>query len=420
MRIINIKMRKISEREEMKKELLSQLRKNLQFNSYKPFIVILFIFILHIVQYLCSYFFSIFIKQIKNDKPIIGFSNIYYNGNPRAVFEYMLKNDKNFDIFWAAKNIKSIKEVRNIGGKVFLINSLFGIPYFLKTDIWIVSHGGMGNIPYIPHRNYKLIQLKHGVGPKGTVHSKEEFDKYDAWCVSSEFIKKRHIELWDAPPKKIISTGFARMDMLFNYLREDKKILLKEIGIENNGKKIFLHAPTFDLGLWPWGDQYHEFNKLCHFTNLKRINLILRLHPYSKINRRKINSIIKKYNNVYWLDTDKEPDTMKLLSITDLLITDWSSIYTDFLITKNPIIFLEPDMEFFTINRGKPEVPPEFRPGVIVHSTDEFYQSLNNVLEKGNSYLKQQKEIFRLVHGNFDGKNSERFVSILEKLIEKN
>ena len=114
----------------------------------------------------------------------------------------------------------------------------------------------------------------------------------------------------------------------------------------------------------------------------------------------------------------KEPDTMKLLAITDILITDWSSIYTDFLLTKRSIIFLETNKEYFTKIRGKSEVPPEYRAGEIVHNNDEFYEILNMVLKEGNRYKEKQEELLKIIHGNVDGKASERVVRVIEKLLK--
>jgi len=116
------------------------------------------------------------------------------------------------------------------------------------------------------------VQLWHGIGPKGGIFPKKDIETYDAWCVASEYIRKRYIELKHMPPGKLFVTGFARMDTLYEYLKVPRGALLDEIGIKD-GKKIILYAPTFDVGLWPWGDTYKEFEKLCKFC--KENNLIL-------------------------------------------------------------------------------------------------------------------------------------------------
>lgn len=209
-------------------QILQNIQKVKKENSLLKLPPIIFLILFRSV---CSNFLYFFIKNRKNVKPIVGFSNIYYNGNPRAVFESMLKNNDDYEIFWYAFNLKSLKDVRKAGGKVFYKKGILGIPYFLKADLWVIAHIGR-DIPQLPHKNYKVIQLWHAVGTKGITHTKETFDNYDAWCVSSDFSKNKYIELWDAPPEKLFVTGFAEMDLLFNHLKSEKDILLDELCIE--------------------------------------------------------------------------------------------------------------------------------------------------------------------------------------------
>ncbi|MDD3492134.1 MAG: hypothetical protein PHZ19_01385, partial [Candidatus Thermoplasmatota archaeon] len=60
-----------------------------------------------ILQAICSHLASAFIKTANDSgRIVVGFSNIYYNGNPRAVFEYMQSHPEKYDIFWCAKNMR--------------------------------------------------------------------------------------------------------------------------------------------------------------------------------------------------------------------------------------------------------------------------------------------------------------------------
>ena len=376
------------------------------------------------IQCILSRLFYLFLKEkIKKEKKnrskiIVGFHDIYYTGNTRSVFEYMCQFPNKYDCFWVAKNRRSYMEVKKRGGKVYYMDSIVGIPKFLRADAWVIAHKGLRDIPCLPHNDYKILQLWHGIGPKGVVFTQEDYKKY-YFCLASEFSKQRHMKLWNAPPDRLYPTGFARMDRLYRYLRMHKKNLLNDVGIKvKDGKKIILYAPTYDTGLWPWGDPYGEFERLCKFCKENNLILILRLHPYAKVNRNKLRRIVKRYDNVYWLDMSEEPDTMKLLAIADILITDWSSIYTDYFLTKRPIIYLEVSPEFFTQKRGKPEIPPEYRAGEIVHNNEEFYKALEFVLEHGNRFAEEQEKLLKIIHGNVDGKASERVIRVIEDLLK--
>lgn len=386
--------------------------------SWRSIFELPFFLLMISLQYVCSWILYFFIKK-DNDKQkiVVGFSNIYYNGNPRAVFEEMIKNPNKYEVFWVAKNLRSIRDVKKMGGKAFLLYGLLGLPYFLRTDVWVLAHTGMGNIPFLPQKNYKIVMTWHGIGPKGIHHTQKEYDNCDAWCVPSKFSKKRHIELWNANPKKLYVTGFAEMDRLRQFLKKDKLVLTKAIGI--NGAKVVLYAPTFDVGLWPWKNEYEQFDKFCDYCKKNLLTLILRLHPYAKINRAKLNKIIKKYSNVYWLDMKNEPDTMKLLAVSDILITDWSSIYTNFFLTKRPIIYFEIKKDFYTKDRGEPEIPPDYRAGEIVQKSQDFYKILQNVIIQGNTYMGEQEKLLDIIHGSIDGNASNRIIKIIENLVNK-
>jgi len=355
---------------------------------------------------------SRFIQTKKfTDKTVVAFTSIYYNGNSKAVFEYM-KNLDDYECYWIARNTRSLKDVREKKGQcIYAFFPIISMKYLLNTDILVTSDTDLDYL--FSHRRPKVVQLWHAVCTKGIPPHKNNLD---AWCVSSDFIKKRYSELYNLPPYKIHSTGYPAMDILYTHLHDNSLRNEFENKYNINGK-IILYTPTWDCGLWGWGDQYNQFEKLCLFCKNNNLTLILRLHPLVKIKKKKLRRIVKKYN-VLWLDMDTEPDTMKLLAVSDILITDWSSTCVDFLLTKRPIIYLEVNKEFFTKLRGEAEAPPELRAGEIVLDNEELYDALAIVLSKGNRFERKQDECLKLLHGNVDGKASERVSVVIEELLK--
>ncbi len=399
-------------------DLPTNLRVGLYFFSrmHHPLTSISWLFKILLLYVLSRLLYPI-VKRRGREKPVVSFDSYYYTGNAKAVYETMRELHPEYEYYWIARNIKTFRDLRNQGERVFLAYSPLGVIWYLKTDVWVRVQTGIGVFSFLPHRNYKVIHLKHGVGPKGSMPSRKDFDMHDAWCVPSDFIKKRHIELWGAPAEKLYVTGFPRMDYLLRYLSTPREKLLMEIGVKGDGR-IILFAPTFDIGLWPWGDPYSGFEELCRFCREKKVILILRLHPFTRINRRRLKKIINKYKeSVYWLDMSVEPDTMKLLAIADILITDWSSIYTDYFLTRRPIIYLEVNLEYFTRERGKPEVPIEYRAGEIVRDENSFFKTLELVLTKGNRFREKQEELLSIIHGDVDGNSSKRVIELIDHLL---
>jgi CDP-glycerol glycerophosphotransferase len=372
------------------------------------------------VQLVVSYFFyHVFkIKKAKNQKIVVGFQNLYYNGNPRAVFEYMRKFPDKYDCYWIAKNRCSYLDVKRNIGKVFYMNSIIGIPQFLRTDIWVIAHASMREIPSLPHKNYKIVQLWHGIGYKSHNRKPSYYDSLDIWCTTSNWIKNRHVKLWKAPEELFQITGYPRLDRLYQYANldlESKKKIYEELGI-NSDKKNIMYAPSWELEFWPWGKKDGGFERFCQYCENKNTNLIIRLHPYYKIKKKRIQNIVNKHPNVHLLNMDCYADTEKILSITDVLITDWSSISTDFLFMKKPIIFIEKNNRYLLEEKEKQVLlSKKLRSGEIVFNEEDFFKTLEICFKK-NRYKFEQEKLFSKVHGKIDGGASERVVDVIEKL----
>ncbi|NPA75624.1 MAG: hypothetical protein GXO25_06050 [Euryarchaeota archaeon] len=360
----------------------------------------------------------------RKNKPIIILTDHYGLGNPWAVFlRFMERKEllEKYDVYWMADSIESFFKIRKQNLPVIYKHGILGIKVFQNADVWVLAHYGKWNLPTPLHNRYESItkiHLGHGVGPKATKGESREYDIYDAICLSSEFIKNRHITLWNAPPNKLYPTGFARLDILLKYLQTPRDDLLKRLGLPENYRKIVLYAPTYDLGIWPWGDQYRGIDKLAKFLDKRNTLLLLRPHPYAVYNRKKLRKLVDKHDNVVFAPSTKFPDIGALIAISDALITDWSSTYTDFLVTRRPILFIDIQRDYFLKVRGKPEVPPELRPGVKVSAEAELYPALEKVLMEG--YIPDREfyeKCLHLIHGEPDGHYSDRVIEVIEKVL---
>jgi len=373
-------------------------------------------------------------NQTKNcEKISVGFCGSY-SGNSRALFKYMKKYPNKYNIFWCSWDFSTLKIVRQTNGKAFYRNVILGggLPYFIDTNVWVVTNVGENLIPFVPHKDYMVVQLFHGAGLKPKFRNSNFYEKYDKCCVPSLFNKNKQIEICNAPENKLVVTGYPRIDLLLKYLNIPKQKLLNELGLPTN-KKIILYAPTWKMkgfdnwgdGLWPWNDEYEQFEDFCFFCEKNNLVLVLRLHSQAKlkknkIKRKKLNSIIKKYDNVFWKDKENVICPTKLLAVSDILITDWSSIFTDFYLTKRPIIFLEEKKKKrFVQKQQSSQVPLSFRAGEIVNSEKEFYVALEIVLNKGNRFKEDQEKFFKILMGEPDGEASKRVTRVIDKLVEK-
>ena len=116
---------------------------------------------------------------------------------------------------------------------------------------------------------------------------------------------------------------------------------------------------------------------------------------------------------------EEYPDVTELLIVTDVLITDWSSIAFDFMLTKKPIIYIDTPDPF----NGKFWFKAEDRVGKIAKNERELIASIADALTNPKTFMKSySKKLQSILHKAFtyrDGKSTERVVEIILKLVMK-
>ena len=151
--------------------------------------------------------------------------------------------------------------------------------------------------------------------------------------------------------KKILNVGYPANDIFYSDDLDLKRSKIKSKLKINNNKKIILYAPTFrDISVNSEGKHYFDLqidlNSL--YDNFKDDYIILlRLH-YLISDVLDIDSNLKDF--IY--DVSKYDDIHELCLISDVLITDYSSVFFDFTHTKKPILFFTPDFNEYESTRG--------------------------------------------------------------------
>ena len=151
-------------------------------------------------------------------------------------------------------------------------------------------------------------------------------------------------------------------------------------------------------------DNIEEMEEMIEVLNKKTdYQVLLKVHPFI-YRKAEGNKKLKKYlvNDTF--------DTNELLSIVDLLVTDYSSIFFDYLVTNKPIIFYTPDYEDYEENRGF-YLPVDSLPGPSVHSIETLVDTVNhqqNILTQYNDNYRAYQQKF----ANYDdGHVTERVVN---------
>lgn len=343
------------------------------------------------------------------------YAHTRYSCNPKYLTEYLLNEHPNeYEIVWCfRKGItipdlpKGVKTVRWRSMKYF---------YYIATSKFIISNVRLGEqgLHLVKRKGQKYIMTWHSsMGIKKVEKDGNLDDEYIKIAKSdshlcdlilsgckfrSNIIKKSFWYNGD-----ILEKGTPRNDMLFNENSAIKDYIYKRYNIPKENK-ILLYAPTFrdnyEMTYYKlvWNDIVSLLNKKYN----KTFTILIRLHPTFLSNNHKAN--LKKYEKQF-VDVTDYGDMQELLSISDILITDYSSSIFDFALLKNPIFIYAKDYKEY--NRGTyfelNQLPFPF--------ADKESQLYDNIKEFDNEeYISKLKTFTNSILVNFEnGKASESF-----------
>jgi len=341
--------------------------------------------------------------------------------NPKYLFLY-LKSNSNYCCYWFTNSKELYKNLKNKGDQVIYSFSFKAIK-ILRSAGYVITAWGL-NIDFPPISFSKetiIIQTWHGHQFKKIfadigkpVKDLEIYKNY--YLISpSQNINKYLISAFKIDPSKIIITGLPRNDILFQSNEKFKEELKKKYNISNKFKRIILYAPTFRkqhlIAKFPLIKE--DFKDLTKFLIETNALLICKFHFIDKIKS------FKSSENIIIID--KFVDTQELIIISDLLITDYSTIYFDFILMQKPVILFPYDLEDYIKYPGLYYKLEDIAVGPIVKNGKELISSLktlSNWIPKAKMRINEVRNKYWDYH---DGKSCERLFNKLNlKLKEKN
>ena len=272
----------------------------------------------------------------------------------------------------------------------------------------------------------KLIQLWHACGAFKTFgfsrlgrdsylrQSSPNHRQYDYVIVSSNEVIPYYAEGFGVSMDKVIALGSPRCDVLEdeNYKKRFKKRFYKE-NPEFKGKKILLFAPTFRGG--GMGNCFYPIEKFEVDKIFDKISddwvIAVKMHPY--LSERPTCSA--KYKDRL-IDLTSKYDVNDLLFVSDLLITDYSSVIFEASIVNVPMLFFAFDLNEYSRDRDFYCNFASFVPGKIVLNTDEMTDSINN-----EDYNQELVKPFRQRYfGTKTGEATKNVVEFTKELLDNN
>jgi len=404
-------------------------------NLYRKIRTYFFIFLGNFLIYPISLFFKLFTS--KKYIVFIGTKNGLFLDNVKYLFLYFIKNKNklgNYMPIFLTEDENTYSMLKRHNLPVVKYPSLKGIKILFSAKLVIVdSLFWFYNFKGYILRHIPKIQLWHGVGLKYIeLQNKRDpnfknflsilksilncrYPKYDVVITTSKFYAEKVFSK-AFRTKEIWITGYPRNDIFFRNLDKydlintDKNILKLIKDLKKEGKRIILYAPTFrDTGRNPF--EILNLKKLDKF--LKKINAIMLIKPHPFFYIKTVKDHLK---NIFIYDPNK--DIYPLMKFVDLLITDYSSIYMDYLLLDKPIIFFPYDLtEYISKDRDLQFNYNWITPGKKVYTQEELEKEIFSILKnKEDKYRKKREEIRKLAFDFVDGNSSQR---IYNKIVEK-
>lgn len=328
--------------------------------------------------------------QIRPDSHIWLFSstdNSHYNYNSRYLFEYVKENLPEITPLFVINDPELRNSLSSKYGKQHFIEteSIQGIRQALSAGVWFTSAGlpayGTGL-----HKKRLIINLWHGVPLKkialldpnlkkaARIYFKKIFsENYTCILTTSHELIPLMARSFAVSEDKIKVWGQPRNDGLFQ--KNDCREILGQLFPDlPEYTKTVLYAPTFrDYGqiqLFPFKDFDQE--QLEAFLEEKNMLLFIRTHVAEQGSAAPYLG-----KRIRFLGNEQAEDVTGILNIFDCLITDYSSIYIDYLLTDKPMIFLPYDRQQYLDGRGMNFDYDDVTPGPKPETFNDFLDALS-------------------------------------------
>jgi len=363
-------------------------------------------------------FFSFFIKTKKN---LVIITSIRYNDNPRYLYEYLSKK-KSLEVYWFSSNRLVHNYLKNL--KLNCIYSYYDqFRIISRAALVIFSGSKFGDTFNLVKDKTLKYCIDHGAGLKSSIFFNNadinlkylsKINENDYFNFTSDFTKNLIGKIaYKFPIKKIVQLGYPRCDHLINkkkYEYSKKKLFFKnQLNFDIKKKtKIILYAPTWRrhsnfVNLPLFYTKGFNIKNFLNFLERNNIFLFYTLHPHSFFK----NNFYHK--NIIFINYEKMPlfEINEMIPFCDSLLTDYSTISTDFAIARIPQIFICPDYKRYNENEGFLEDFIDNCPGTYVNNFQGLKNSILLSFKNKNIFLKRNK-IYLKKYYNLKINNSKK------------
>lgn len=315
--------------------------------------------------------------------------------SPHAIFKHLFSSDSFEDYLhvWVIdskekvpneyKNLKNVIFVEKYGDRYlrylasakYLINNSTFPPYFIRKPEQSYLNTWHGTPWKTLGKDIKGAIFEHANTARNLLQSTHILSPN----AHTTDVLLRSNDIEGVYTADVYETGYPRMDATLNLSQDRRGALRERLGVDD-GKKIVLYAPTWRGTL---GREKVDARRLrSDLARLAKDNpdkhIVFRGHHY-------VEKLLNKTNTFSIKVVPADIDTNELLSIVDILITDYSSIFFDFMVTGRPIMLYVYDYAEYSERRGLYFTTDELQLKTF-HTINELSHGLINIADNRNQY----------------------------------
>jgi CDP-glycerol glycerophosphotransferase len=364
-----------------------------------------------------------------------------YADNSRYMIEFLNENTTKYELIWIGKKGVEKELPRNI--RFITKNSLHAIYYCLTAKYIFITHSYYDISSFNLFKGANIIQLWHGIGVKKLVITPNNNNNklfkirekirsiircYDYFICSSEMNRQRNLiafKSYGINKDNIINSGQPRNDCIINSKSmmnskcEFKEKISKKIDIDITDRKLILYLPTYRK----YTESFFSFTEIKG-QEKKEITSILSKHnavlieKTHQLTKKNYDDAHVRSEKIYNLSSYDNLNTQDLLLASDILITDYSSCYLDYLLLDKPIIHFAYDYESYQkLDQGLYYDLNDIAAGDIVENFNGLLQSLNKNLEN-NEHNKGIRNHVKKIMMEYENGNSCEIIARKLKIID--
>ena len=378
------------------------------------------------------YFLSGLIPRNRRRWVFGSWSGKRFADNSAALFEYAAKRkEAGIEIIWISSNRDIVHSLRGRGFKAFHPWSIAGIRTCLTSGIYVYD-GLTKDINHWLSRGARRVLLRHGVGIKKVERAIEQpghrlYQLFHGTAIQKLFwgyLLPWHLvrpdmtiatspdhavqgqTYYDITAERVAITGFPRVDRLLTpgdapEGSKEREVIETINALDN--RPVYLYLPTFRDAQAAFEFPLEEMQAAAARLG---VTILVKLHFVDRSKHRSFET--GKNGNLVLIDAKIDPHL--LFSAVDGLISDYSSVTFDFVLTGKPIVFFVPDLDdYLQHSRSFYYEFNDVTPGPKLRNVTELEAALRDV---GNTGIGRWREKYESVLDRFhtfrDAGSSER------------